>query len=63
MKIGGKVTNHSNNASVKKPVNDPSQISKYFRFKRRIDSINTTSSKMVMFPKFSKSEIEYKMIG
>ena len=34
MKIGGKVTNHSNNASVKKPVNNPSQIAKYFRFER-----------------------------
>ena len=63
MRIGGKVTNHSNNASVKKPVNDPGQIAKYFRFERRIDSINTTSSKMEVFPKFSKSKIEYKMIG
>ena len=62
MKIGGTVTNHSNNASVKKPVNDPRQIPKYFRFKRRIEGINTASAKIVMFQKFSKSEIEYKMI-
>ena len=32
MKIGGAVTNHSNNASVKTPVNDSGQIAKYFRF-------------------------------
>ena len=63
MKSGGAVTNHSNNASVKKPVNDPGQIAKYFRFERRIDSIKTTSAKMEVFPKFSKSKIEYKMIG
>ena len=62
MKIGGKVTNHSNNASVKTPVNYPSQIPKNFRFEWRIDSVNTTSSKMEVFPKFTKSEIEYKMI-
>ena len=63
MKIGGTVTNHSNNASMKTPVNDPSQIPKNFRFEWRIDSVNTTSTKIVMFPKFSKSKIEYKMIG
>ena len=32
MRSGGKVTNRSNNASVKNPVNDPSQITKNFRF-------------------------------
>ena len=63
MKSGGKVTNHSNNVSVKKPVNEPCQITKYFRFERRIESVNTTSTEMKVFPKLSKSEIEYKMIG
>ena len=63
MRSGGTVTNHSNKSFVKNPVNNPCQITNYFRFDRRIESINTTSTEIEMFPKFSKSEIEYKMIG
>ena len=62
MRIGGIVTKHSNNAFVKNPVNDPSQIPKNFRLNRKVESVNTTSTEIEMFPEFSKSEIENKMI-
>ena len=51
------------NTSVKNPVNNPSQITNYFRLNRKVESVNTASTEIEMFPKFTKSEIEYKMIG
>ena len=63
MRIGGIVTNRSNNAFVKNPVNNPTQITNYFRLNRKVESINTTSTEIEMFPEFAKSEIEYEMIG
>ena len=52
-----------NNSVVKNPVNNPSQITNYFRLNRKVESINTTSTEIEMFSEFAKSEIEYKMIG
>ena len=48
---------------MKNPVNNPSQITNYFRLNRKVESVNTASTEIEMFPEFSKSEIEYKVIG
>ena len=49
-----------NDSPMKAPVNNPCQIAKYFRFfKRSVESINTSSTKSILFPKFSKSKTKY----
>ena len=47
---------------MKNPVNNPSQITNYFRLNRKVEGINTTSTEIEMFFEFAKSEIENKMI-